>query len=540
MFVRQRLRRLPLAALCLTASVSAPLLPLSWAATPPVPDGPIAQTSLGAIRGTLAQGVQVYQGIPFATPPIGDWRWQPPQAPQAWDGVRDGTQQPLPCLQAKNDLAKTSSEDCLYLNVHVPDDAGNEKLPVMVWLHGGGFLGGSAFAYDLSTFARKTRTVVVSAEYRVGVFGTFRLPGSPAGTPANFGLMDQQAALRWVKQEITRFGGDPARVTINGQSAGGASVCMHIQMPGSAGLFHRGIIQSGLCRPVSTPTTAMLEAGAARLAEGLGCPTGSQQLACMRQKAGAEVLAAAQPGGPLTETGLVWSPIVDGVTLLNDTATRLRDGPLNQVPVLAGTNLHEARYYIANDYHLRNFTPVTVAQFETGLLKAANGDTAFAERLKQIYTTKVYGSRDKTLAAVGTDVMFACGALNDIESLARHMPVYQYEFTEANTPGVINPFMPMGAFHSVQLRYAFQVKLLGPMFYWPLNRAQQQLGDRMNAYFGQFAALGDPNHAGAPHWARYSTAQANSLAFNSRGITPFSGADFNAQHHCEHWEGRLF
>jgi para-nitrobenzyl esterase len=513
---------------------------LALAATAPVPDTPLVQTSLGAVKGTLANGAQVYQGLPFAAPPVGVLRWQAPQAPLAWEGVRDGTRQPVPCLQVKNDLAKTSSEDCLYLNVYVPDDAGDEKLPVMVWLHGGGFLTGSAFPYNLSTFARKTRTVVVSAEYRVGVFGTFRLPGSPAGTPANFGLMDQQAALRWVKKEISAFGGDPGRVTINGQSAGGASVCMHIQMPSSAGLFHRGIIQSGLCRPVSSPSTAMLEAGSARLAEGMGCPSGPTQADCMRSKAGAEVLAAAQPGGPLTETGLVWSPTVDGVTLLNDTATRLREGPLNKVPLIAGTNRDESRYYIANDYHLRNFTPVTASQFDAGLLKAANGDAAFAAQLKQVYAMRLYGTRDKALAAVGTDVMFACGALDDIEALSRHMPVYQYEFTEAHTPGVINPFMAMGAFHSVQLRYEFQVKLIGPMFNWPLNRAQQQLGDRMNAYFGQLAATGNPNLPGLPYWPGYSFTEPNSVALDSQGITTFSGADFNTRHHCDLWKGRLF
>ncbi len=152
----------------------------------------------------------------------------------------------------------------------------------------------------------------------------------------------------------------------------------------------------------------------------------------------------------------------------------------------------------------------------------------------------MYGSRDKALAAVGTDVMFACGALNDIEALAQHMPVYQYEFTEQNTPGVLNPFMPMGAFHAAQLRFVFQKGLVGAMYDLPLTFTQQLLADLIGNYLGQFAATGNPNHLFAPTWGSYDALKTNSIKWDSQGVKSFLPATFKSEHHCDVWQGHLF
>lgn len=502
------------------------------------------QTSQGPVAGKVANGARAFLGIPFAAPPVGDRRWQAPQAAQPWTDTRQATTPSADCMQPNNAIAgKVMAEDCLYLNVHLPDDIGpGERLPVMVWLHGGGFLTGSGGTYDMAQLARKGRVVVVSPNYRLGALGFFRLPEQGPATgeaaPANIGLMDQQAALRWVQSEIGQFGGDPSRVTLFGQSAGAAAVCMHMVAPGSAGLFQRAIMQSGLCTPVGAPNAPQLATHSARLAEAVGCPPVAGQMDCLRAKPAADIVAASASDGDVLSGGLNWAPVADGVTLPADPTRMVREGRLQRVPVLMGSNRDEGRYYVAMSYHLKNLLPVSSKQFDEALTRGTEGDAALAARAAEIYTPRAYGTRDKALGALITDLLFVCRVMRQTEDLAEQTEVYHYEFSEANTPGMFNPFMVMGAFHAVELRYIFQTKLAGPTFNLPLSAAQQKLADQMLGYWAGFAASGQPRLDGAPAWPRFAPSSATSLVFQSKGLTLTHAAAFRADHHCELWDGR--
>lgn len=526
----------------LTASTFGPLLSMlavfgiatpSHSASAP----PVVQTSQGAISGKFVNGVRAYLGVPYAAAPVGDLRWQSPQPAPSWTGTRNGTAFGSRCPQPKSAIsAESTNEDCLFLNVHVPDDIGTAKLPVMVWIHGGAFMLGAASDYDMSTLARKGRAIVVSVNYRLGAFGFFRQAELGAqGAPTNFGLQDQQAALRWVRSQINRFGGDPSRVTIFGESAGGASVCMHLVSPTSRGLFTGAISESGPCKLLSDTTTASLEAQGNALGTTAGCPTGPGQLACLRQKSAADVLSASGVTGSMLKAGVRWAPVQDGITLTGNPAQQVQDGQFARVPVIFGSNHDEGRFFVATEYHLSNLLPLSNNQYTEAINKTAGGDAAFAQQLASTYTSQAYGTRDKAYGALITDQLFACNVMRDVEALSRYVPTYQYEFTEAKTPGIIDPYMAMGAFHGAELRYVFQAKLPGPTLNLSLNTAQQQLADQMVRYWGQFAATGNPNAAAAPLWPSFTAGKASSLALTSLGFTAFNANSFKADHQCALW-----
>jgi para-nitrobenzyl esterase len=246
-----RAGRAPLAGIC--AALVALTLPASGAAKVDAAsasgEGPTAITRDGAVRGMDVPGGYAFRGLPYATPPIGDLRWRAPQPPASWGGIRDATQYAASCPQKPSlfEPPGPRSEDCLYLNVSTPTLRRGAKRPVLVWIHGGGFTQDGALNYEATKLATDG-TVVVTVDYRLGALGFLAhqaLASRPGGPSGNYGLMDQQAALRWVRHDIARFGGDPHDVAIAGQSAGGASVLAHMVSPRSRGLFDRTIVQSG-------------------------------------------------------------------------------------------------------------------------------------------------------------------------------------------------------------------------------------------------------------------------------------------------------
>jgi para-nitrobenzyl esterase len=272
-------------------------------------NGPRVKTGYGYIRGVTTDGVHVFRGIPYAAPPIGDLRWRPPVEPASWSGERDCSEFGRSAMQgslgAMGEMIGIAAcpidEDCLTLNVWTPQ-LYDDLRPVMVWIHGGGNVNGSAsepvpfvktgFFYS-GEFLAKRNVVVVSLNYRLGVFGFFGHPdltkeGSPLG---NQGLLDQQLALEWVKANVEKFGGDPGNVTIFGESAGSQDVCLHVASPKSRGLFHRAISESGGCTPHEQVAADAVELTKA-LATKVGC-TGANVLSCLRGKSVADLLAAA-------------------------------------------------------------------------------------------------------------------------------------------------------------------------------------------------------------------------------------------------------
>ena len=252
-------------------------------ATIDVPADPgVVQTKSGSVRGQVAPDHRLFSGIPYAAPPVGPMRWQPPQPAAEWSGFLDATRPGPRCIQdVSNDVDRSeTSEDCLTLNVWTPPPSG-EARPVMVWIHGGSFINGSGDIYDAQWLASRGDMLVVTINYRLGALGFLAHPAlGPAGDVGNYGLADQQAALRWVHDNISAFGGDPDKVTIAGESAGGMAVCDHLVAPASAGLFSAAIIQSGPCQAQYDLPAA--ERTSEKYAEDVGCGDHATAAACLR------------------------------------------------------------------------------------------------------------------------------------------------------------------------------------------------------------------------------------------------------------------
>ena len=311
--------------------------------------GPIVQTTGGALQGiALPSGVRAFRGIPFAAPPVRDRRWRPPQAAARWQGVRAADRFANQCMQARvfSDMMFRNSgvsEDCLYLNVWAPAIARpGSKLPVLVYFFGGGFVAGdgSEFRYDGESLARRG-IVVVTTSYRLGIFGFFAHPELAAESPqhasGNYGLMDQTAALRWVRANVAAFGGDPRRVTIAGESAGSMSVSAQMASPLAQGLFARAIGESGALFSSSGPMTTLsqIEQSGTRFAEAVGAPS----LAALRALSAAELLEmSGRQGMPR------FGPSVDGYFFPQSPAEIYAAGQQARVPLLAGFNSEESSW----------------------------------------------------------------------------------------------------------------------------------------------------------------------------------------------------
>lgn len=303
---------------------------------------PTVATDRGVVEGEALDGYDRFLGIPFATPPVGPLRFQPPQPAAPWQGIRDATQFSKRCIQAPRGQTRDEfSEDCLYLNVFVPHQR-VQPLPVMVEIYGGGFTIGAANDYNGDAIAKSGDVIVVTLNYRLGPFGFLALPelsaeGAQAGS-GNYGLLDQQAALQWVHKNIAAFGGDPGNVTIFGESAGGMSVCAHLTARGSRGLFQRAISQSGFCGVKGTQPHDALERGA-KFAKGVGCEPGPAVIACLRSKSADALQAGTSAMG-------VFYPVWDGLVLPPNEIGALRAGNFAHVPVIMGGTRDEASIFL--------------------------------------------------------------------------------------------------------------------------------------------------------------------------------------------------
>jgi para-nitrobenzyl esterase len=322
------------ALLCATLAAAAP-------ADGSPADSVVIKTPSGALRGAAQDGMRSFLGVPYARPPVGDLRWRAPQPLPAWAGTRDALQFGPECMQGAGRAPVPMSEDCLFLNVWVAAQPAARKLPVLVWVHGGAFMVGSAAqpVYDGASLARRG-LIVVTLNYRLGKFGFLAHPAltqeTPDGPLGNYGLMDVLAALKWVKANISSFGGDPRKVTLAGQSAGGAAVYDLMSSPLAVGLFSKAIIESGV---FSTPSTTFEKAQAAGAAAALTWDPGAKDAAALRK------LSAAQVQGNGPALGGNFGPMIDGKVLPQDIATAFDDGQSVQVPLLIGSNNYEAGFF---------------------------------------------------------------------------------------------------------------------------------------------------------------------------------------------------
>jgi para-nitrobenzyl esterase len=344
-------------------------------------DAAVVQTDAGPVRGIVTDGYRLFQGIPYAASTAGELRWRPPQPVRPWTQVRDVTWPGPMCPQQPSSYAEVASlaEDCLCLNVVIPRAGGPERpRPVMVWIHGDGAIGAGSF-FDPRRLATVGDVMVVTINYRLGIFGAFGYPGLE-GSRA-FGLQDQQAALGWVARNAAAFGGDPGNVTVFGESYGGLSTSAHLVAPGSAGLFHRAIIQSGFAL-MDLPAggifpglpavawygwraAAEVEGLGAAVAAQLGCADAATALACLRGVPVGELFAHAQP----------FQPYGFGNRVLPEVpAQSLRDGRFHRVPVLSGSTRDEHRLFVGL-FRVLAGQPVTAEQYPR-LLAEAFGDDA--------------------------------------------------------------------------------------------------------------------------------------------------------------------
>jgi para-nitrobenzyl esterase len=470
--------------------------------------GPI-KTSSGLVSGAGAE-LSVFKGIPYAAPPVGELRWKPPVAPQSWTGVRAAVEFGFACPQpafAPWVLPK-QNEDCLTLNVWTPAKKAGQKLPVMVWIHGGGFFvgAGSQSIYDGEALARRG-AVVVTFNYRLGVLGFLAHPAltreSPHQSSGNYGLLDQIAALQWVHDNIAAFGGDPKRVTIFGESAGGTSVYMLLVSPLARGLFQRAIAESGawLYRPLSHLSQSWYGKPPA---EKLGADLGAN-LAELRALPAEEVL---KRGLRLPELffdrGYDRRPIVDGWVIPDDPGALFDSGRYNRVPLLAGTNGDEATLFM-------QVAPVNTLAAYRDWARSTFGDSDGA-RLLELFPASADSELRQVASRITADSAFLHGARCVARAMSGTNRVWMYHFTRVNGLGRA---MKLGAFHGSEMAYAWG-NLAHPFFDLPghpmtavaskpdlFDARDHALSGEMNGAWVRFAATGDPNGPGLPSWPAY-------------------------------------
>jgi para-nitrobenzyl esterase len=483
----------------------------------------------GAVRGVVAPDHRFFGGIPYAAPPVGELRWQLPQSVSKWDGIRDATRLGPRCLQdlvGDIEVGRQTDEDCLNLNVWTPASESEEPRPVMVWIHGGAFVSGSGGVYDARRLAARGDIIVVTINYRLGTLGFLAHPAlGPPGEVGNYGLADQQAALEWVRDNIAQFGGDPDKVTIAGESAGGMSVCDHLVAPGSQELFSAAIIQSGPCQAqLALPEAERISVDYARDA---GCADPATAAECLR------ALPADKLRDPVRyfrigEDGLS-GPVTGTKLLPKDPMTAFAGGRGARVPVAIGSNRDEFTLFVALQY-LRG------EELRPGDYPKVLGETfgpnapAVADR----YPLDRYGgSAPLAYSAAVTDGEFSCVDERIADDLARYSPVYAYEFNDRQAP-VPDPLrtlpFPVGASHSLELRYLFDVGGAPP-----LNPAQQVLSDQMMDYWSEFVRTGTPNGDGLPEWPEVGDdpAVGNRLSLKPDDVKVAD--DFDRVHQCPFW-----
>lgn len=467
------------------------------------PDGP-AQGSLtistdsGPIHGAVDGDVRSFLGIPYAAPPIGALRFLPPKPVAPWTATREAVGYGAPCAQtALGGLASGTSEDCLYLNVWLPARPVS-RAKVLVWIHGGGFTGGSGSdpMYGGSRLAEKYGVIVVTMNYRLGVLG-FLSHSSVAkaegvAVAPSAALLDQQAALGWVHRNIGAFGGDPNAVMLAGESAGAMSVCAQLVLGGPKDLFASAAIESGTCSALSaiwvTPTAA--EDMASRLATKVGCPTDDSALGCLQQKSAEDILLAL-PGRKVSiGPGDLFGPVVDGITLPKVPIAALRAGEQRKVPVVLGSNLNEGQIFG------RQWGEVTPTGDELrAIVKDVIGATT---KVEDVATRYGFDGDGRAALVKMLDDVFPCSARQAARALsASGTAAYLYRFVY---PYSIPALVGVVTSHAFEIPFLFRTGFVGAN----LNDEQLPMADVFDGYWLSFPS-GDPNAtrlAGTAAWPK--------------------------------------
>jgi para-nitrobenzyl esterase len=509
------------------ASPSAPRVgtPVTCAA------GTTVSTNDGPVCGIVRNGVSEWLGIPYAAAPVGALRWRPPQPSAPWTSKLHATSFGSPCVQhpLQPGFPTGGSEDCLFINVWAPHGtAAGSRLPVMVHIHGGGYEMGNGND-DNTLLASTGHEIVVSMNYRLGILG-FLADAALGSHSGDYGLEDQQAALRWVQQNIARFGGDPHNVTVFGESAGASSVCDLIASPTAAGLFQRAISASGEYNTLfGTPTVLetsdcksdlpsqkQADAAGTGFAEAAGCSGAPDVAACLRALPAAKLISDAgfgyQDGGHGT-----LSPTINGLTLTMSLREALRANRVNRVPVIAGTD--------------RDENPLATAANATQYVKVTDAWYGrYAPRVRALYPLSHFDAPAIAFRTVAADSDAVCPSLVTDQDLARHMPVYAYEIDDDDIP----------PYASGPASSAAGASHVGGWFLDPVSPAldadQQVLQNEEVASVTYFARNGNPNAPGTPLWPQFGRSRSEMLLAPAGDSTVMPIRQIEAIHHCGFWD----
>jgi para-nitrobenzyl esterase len=474
----------------------------------------IVETTAGRVRGRFFQGVNTFRGIPYGASTAGANRFMPPRTPQSWTGVRDCNDIGLRAPQLSNprvpewfvfDRSEPQGEDCLVLNIYTPSLADGRKRPVMVWLHGGGFVGGSAgfSVYDGQNLSGMRDVVLVHLNHRLNLFGFLYLGdvGGERYAAANAGMLDIVAALEWVRDNIANFGGDPGNVTVFGQSGGGSKVSTLLGMPSAKGLFHKAIAMSGsqvrsIPREQATATTG-------RVLAALGVSKGRlDDLHTLPMRRLRDALGA---GG---EPGFAFGPVVDGRTLPAHPFDPVASPFGAEVPLLIGSTETEATWNESQIYD-----PLTEAELREDVAKVLRSDAAGAERVIAAYRSRRPKASNLDLyLIVATDASnFRTGTDTqaDRKAAQRGAPVFKYYFQWYSPVrgGALR------AMHTMDIPFVFEnYEMASPLV--GSGPELKPLGDRMAGAWVAFATTGNPSHALIPRWSAYDSARRATMVIN--------------------------
>ncbi len=530
---------------------------LASAAQPPIaaaePGAPSVRTAEGPVQGFVHNGMSTFLGIPYAAPPTGAQRWQPPQPATAWTGTLSATKFANTCPQI-TELGVFAgpvslTEDCLYLNVFTPSTASAKKLPVLLWIHGGGLFDGESNDYDATALVKggpAGPTVVVTINYRLGLLGYFGHPVIDAEGHdfGNYGLMDQQAALHWVQRNIAAFGGDPGNVTVGGQSAGATSTAALVISPASAGLFHRAIFESGALLTVAPRELA--EQRGSKFAEAAGCgeEVNGAAAQCLRKLSVAKILSlqgTAAANGPYVN-GL----LVDGKVLPIPGDTAWTTGKFNHMPIMNGSVADEGAFSASIDELF--FGPMTPERYAE-LMKVTYGGPAgpgagppnYPEGTPAAVTAKypldAYKTPGDAWVAVATNSNVCKHPYLD-SRVSQHVPLYAYEFSDRDAAWYFPKLsFAHGAAHTIDIQFLFNDWRGGPLgIPHQLTPQEHALSKQLVAAWTNFMYTGNPNLKGDAPWPRYNDGSKVYLSQNVPHLSTITEAQFRAAHKCDFWD----
>ena len=514
------------------------------------------ETAEGPVRGFVGNGMQQYLGIPFAAPPIRDLRWRPPAPALVRADTLDTIEFGPVCAQDTTGVPGfghfSETEDCLYLNVFTP--AGCEpaaRLPVMVWIPGGGLYIGGSNGYDPSAIVRDGNVIFISMNYRLNVFGFFSHPviNAEGHSSGNFGIMDQQAALSWVQANIANFGGDPSNVTIFGESAGGISVLAHLVSPGSLGLFHKAILHSsGPASVANLPTLASAASIGEELAAAAGCMV--QTPDNLRALTTEEIMAAdGMATAPLGISKYQVGIMADGEIIPASMGNLFASGRFHHVPIIIGTNRDEFTWFmgalelatkrVLTEEAYPDAIRDLFARFGRHILIGTEVPPSALPEILARYPVSKFASPSLAASAVLGD----CGAISaggrlTARLLLRYAPavyVYEWDAPDSHSAWPLASF-PYLSGHTQELQYIFPRFAGGCGLPGDLTPEQADLARQMVQYWTNFAHLGTPNGSadGAPAWVPYDLVSDNVMELRTGGVRMVAG--FGQRHHSDFWD----